>query len=308
MKTFILAGVLALTGGTGLLSDAAAGQAWDQPPHADRDEPYWGERRDERKNWGYEGSYGTRPPAVRSGGGRPVIESKAPEMIVFTGNFAPNSIVIDTAGRTLYYILSSTKAYRYPIAVGREGFSWTGTEVIRRKEEWPNWYPPKEMIARDPRLPNKMTGGLRNPLGALALYLGNTIYRIHGTNDASSIGRATSLGCFRMRNEHVVHLASIAPIGTRVVVMKSLEMLPTPPPVAQNMSPRVSVAPPRAKAPAEPPVAREDSTGSGEDGDYAEHDDDQNYGERYEGHRGPHQLEESGGRLSKGSRVSLHAF
>ena len=113
----------------------------------------------------------------------------------------------------LYFILSPTEAYQYPISVGREGFSWTGTEVISRKQEWPDWNPPKEMIARDPRLPDKMTGGMKNPLGALALYLGNTLYRIHGTNDPKSIGRAASSGCFRMMNEHVLHLASLASVG-----------------------------------------------------------------------------------------------
>ena len=115
----------------------------------------------------------------------------------------------------LYFILSPTEAYQYPISVGREGFSWTGTEVISRKQEWPDWHPPKEMIARDPRLPDKMTGGIKNPLGALALYLGNTLYRIHGTNDPKSIGRAASSGCFRMMNEHVLHLASLAGVRAR---------------------------------------------------------------------------------------------
>jgi lipoprotein-anchoring transpeptidase ErfK/SrfK len=164
----------------------------------------------------------SREPIIRSGGERPLIEPQAPEKIAFDSNFAPNSIVIDSADRTLYYILSPTEAYRYPISVGREGFSWIGTEVISRKQEWPDWHPPKEMIARDRRLPEKMTGGLHNPLGALALYLGNTLYRIHGTNDESSIGQAASSGCFRMLNEHVVHLASLAGIGTPVTVVKSL--------------------------------------------------------------------------------------
>ena len=113
----------------------------------------------------------------------------------------------------LYFILSPTEAYQYPISVGREGFSWTGTEVISRKQEWPDWHPPEEMIARDPRLPDKMTGGIKNPLGAMALYLGNTLYRIHGTNDPKSIGRAASSGCFRMLNEHVLHLATLAGAG-----------------------------------------------------------------------------------------------
>ncbi|HEY7669482.1 MAG TPA: L,D-transpeptidase [Hyphomicrobium sp.] len=163
-----------------------------------------------------------REPIVRSGGGRPVIAPVAPEKVAFHSNFTPNTIVIDSGDRKLYFVLSPTEAYRYPISVGREGFTWTGTEVISRKQEWPDWYPPKEMIARDSRLPEKMTGGIRNPLGVLALYLGNTLYRIHGTNDEASIGEAASSGCFRMMNEHVVHLASIADIGTPVTVVSHL--------------------------------------------------------------------------------------
>ena len=138
--------------------------------------------------------YDQRPPQqprggygeVRDGGSRPFIAPRAPPRIAFRSSFPPSSIVIDTAGRKLYFILSPNEAYQYPISVGREGFSWTGTEVISRKQEWPDWYPPKEMMARDPRVPEKMTGGINNPLGALALYLGKTLYRIHGTNDPNS--------------------------------------------------------------------------------------------------------------------------
>ena len=119
---------------------------------------------------------------------------------------------------------SPTEALRYPISVGREGFSWTGAETISRKAEWPDWHPPEEMRWRDPRLPEKMTGGVKNPLGAMALYLGNSLYRIHGTNDANSIGRAASSGCFRMLNGHVVDLAARVDIGTTVQVV--------PPPAA----------------------------------------------------------------------------
>jgi hypothetical protein len=106
--------------------------------------------------------------------------------------------------------------------VGREGFNWTGTETVSRKQAWPDWYPPAEMRERDPALPAKMTGGLKNPLGAMALYLGTSLYRIHGTNDVASIGSAQSSGCFRMLNSAVVHLASITEIGTTVTVVASL--------------------------------------------------------------------------------------
>jgi lipoprotein-anchoring transpeptidase ErfK/SrfK len=188
---------------------------WEQRP---RNPQQW--RDDYSDDRGY-GDY-RRSPVIRSGGARPMIAPMAPPKVPFHSNFATNSIVIDSGGRTLYFILSPSEAYQYPISVGREGFSWSGTEVISRQQAWPDWHPPKEMIARDPRLPDKMTGGLKNPLGARALYLGNTLYRIHGTNDASSIGRAASSGCFRMMNEHVLHLASLAGPGTQVTVVKGL--------------------------------------------------------------------------------------
>jgi len=175
-------------------------------------------------SWRYDDDYDDyrRSPIVRSGGARPQITPKEPPRVSFTSEYAPNSIVIDSEARRLYYVLSASEAYEYPISVGREGFSWTGTEVVKRKQAWPDWHPPKEMIRRDPRLPDRMTGGVRNPLGALALYLGDTLYRIHGTNEPQSIGRASSSGCFRMMNEHVLHLASLTEIGTAVTVVKRL--------------------------------------------------------------------------------------
>ena len=143
-------------------------------------------------------------------------------MISFPHDYAAASIVISTANRKLYFILPDKQAYAYPISVGREGFTWTGTEAISRKQVWPDWHPPTEMRERDPRLPRRMTGGIRNPLGAVALYLGNTLYRIHGTNDPKSIGRAESSGCFRMLNSAILHLASITEVGTPVAVVSSL--------------------------------------------------------------------------------------
>lgn len=157
-----------------------------------------------------------------TGGGQPRISAKAPPKVAFRSGYAPGSIVIDTAGRHLYYVLSTEAAYRYPIAVGKQGFAWSGTEKISRKVAWPDWIPPAEMRARKPGLPVRMSGGVRNPLGAMALYLGNTLYRIHGTNDASSIGTASSSGCIRMTNANVMHLASIADVGTTVYVLKRL--------------------------------------------------------------------------------------
>ena len=197
-------------------------------------------RNDYGDQWGYGGD-DRRAPIIRSGGARPAIAAQAPPKVHFQSNFPANSIVIDSEGRMLYFILSPTEAYQYPISVGREGFSWTGTEVISRKQEWPDWNPPKEMIARDPRLPDKMTGGIKNPLGALALYLGNTLYRIHGNNDPKSIGRAASSGCFRMLNEHVLHLATLAGPGTQVTVVKSLAPQTVS---AARQAPRARLAPP----------------------------------------------------------------
>lgn len=161
-------------------------------------------------------------PEVASGGARPVIATKAPPIVDFHYSFPVNSIVIDTGSRKLYFVLEGSRAYAYPVSVGREGFKWTGTETVSRRQPWPDWYPPVEMRERDRSLPRKMTGGVRNPLGAVALYLGDTLYRIHGTNDAGSIGRAESSGCFRLLNSAALHLASLADIGTRVTVVDSL--------------------------------------------------------------------------------------
>jgi lipoprotein-anchoring transpeptidase ErfK/SrfK len=143
-------------------------------------------------------------------------------VVAFPHDYPPSSIVIDSSGKRLYYVLGNQQAYLYPISVGREGINWTGTETISRQQAWPDWYPLQEMRQRDPRLPGKMIGGTRNPLGAMALYLGSTLYRIHGTNDVKSIGQAQSSGCFRMMNASVVHLAGVAGVGTVVTVVASL--------------------------------------------------------------------------------------
>jgi lipoprotein-anchoring transpeptidase ErfK/SrfK len=160
-------------------------------------------------------------PAFLDGGARPSISPATPPTVAFSG-YATGSIVVDTGGRALYYVTSSTQAYRYPISVGRVGFTWRGVEKISRVASWPDWRPPAEMRQRDPNLPEVMSGGVNNPLGAKALYLGNTLYRIHGTNDSRSIGYAASSGCFRMMNSHVVHLAGMAGAGTTVHVLDGL--------------------------------------------------------------------------------------
>ena len=156
------------------------------------------------------------------GGPKPKISAAAPSTVRFRSKYKKGTIVIDTSRRRLFYVLSGTKAYNYPIAVGRAGFQWTGQKRITNVKNWPTWRPPAEMRKRQPKLPVVMSGGIYNPLGAKALYLGSTLYRIHGTSNAKSIGTASSSGCFRMHNKHVVHLAQRAGIGTRVVVLRKL--------------------------------------------------------------------------------------
>jgi lipoprotein-anchoring transpeptidase ErfK/SrfK len=133
----------------------------------------------------------------------------------------PGTIIVDTPNTYLYLVLGDGKALRYGIGVGREGFTWTGAEKVSRMAEWPDWNPPEEMIVRQPYLPRFMAGGEGNPLGARALYLGQTLYRIHGTNQPSTIGTFVSSGCIRLTNEDIMHLYSRVKIGTRVVVLPS---------------------------------------------------------------------------------------
>jgi lipoprotein-anchoring transpeptidase ErfK/SrfK len=145
------------------------------------------------------------------------------QVVAYHGNEAPGTIVIDTGSTFLYLVQPGGRAIRYGIGVGRDGFRWSGTQTITRKAEWPDWTPPAEMIARQPYLPRFMAGGPTNPLGARALYLGSTIYRIHGTNAPSTIGQRVSSGCFRLTNEDVVDLASRVNVGAKVVVINSAD-------------------------------------------------------------------------------------
>jgi lipoprotein-anchoring transpeptidase ErfK/SrfK len=131
----------------------------------------------------------------------------------------PGTIVIDTPHTFLYLVLGNGKALRYGIGVGRQGFTWSGTETISRKAEWPDWYPPAEMVARQPYLPRFVAGGPNNPLGARALYLGHSEYRIHGTNDPSTIGHHVSSGCIRLTNADIIDLFGRVGVGTKVVVL-----------------------------------------------------------------------------------------
>src|SRR5471032_845282 len=141
------------------------------------------------------------------------------QMVGYSTREAPGTIIIDTPHTYLYLVLGNGQAMRYGIGVGREGFTWSGAERISRMKEWPDWFPPKEMIERQPYLPRFMAGGDTNPLGARAMYLGNTLYRIHGTNQPSTIGTFVSSGCIRLTNEDVSDLYSRVQVRTRVVVM-----------------------------------------------------------------------------------------
>jgi lipoprotein-anchoring transpeptidase ErfK/SrfK len=132
---------------------------------------------------------------------------------------APGTIIIDTGNTALYYVLGQRRAIRYGVGVGREGFTWSGVQTISRKAEWPDWHPPAQMITRQPYLPRFMAGGPGNPLGARAMYLGSSEYRIHGTNDPTTIGKFVSSGCIRLTNEDVADLFSRVDVGTRVVVL-----------------------------------------------------------------------------------------
>jgi lipoprotein-anchoring transpeptidase ErfK/SrfK len=141
------------------------------------------------------------------------------QVVNYTTREAPGTIIIDTPNTYLYYVLGNGQAIRYGIGVGREGFTWSGTQTITRKSEWPDWTPPPEMIARQPYLPRHMAGGTGNPLGARAMYLGGTVYRIHGTNAPETIGTHVSSGCLRLVNEDVIDLYSRVNVGTKVIVM-----------------------------------------------------------------------------------------
>jgi lipoprotein-anchoring transpeptidase ErfK/SrfK len=150
-------------------------------------------------------------------------EASAPvlqrQVVSYAGAEPAGTIIIDPAHTFLYLTLGGGKAMRYGIGVGRQGFEWSGTETINRKAEWPDWIPPASMVARQPYLPRWVGGGPGNPLGARALYLGNTDYRIHGTNDPASIGKHMSSGCIRMLNADVIDLYSRVAIGTKVIVL-----------------------------------------------------------------------------------------
>ncbi len=141
------------------------------------------------------------------------------QVVDYPSREAAGTVIVDTPHTYLYYVLGNGKALRYGIGVGREGFTWSGTETVTRKAEWPDWTPPPEMVQRQPYLPRFMAGGPQNPLGARAMYLGGTIYRIHGTNAPTTIGEQVSSGCIRLVNDDVIDLYNRVNVGTKVIVL-----------------------------------------------------------------------------------------
>lgn len=160
-----------------------------------------------------------RDPGIDGGSSGEGLEQQyRPQPVFYRTQEAPGTIIVNTADRFLYLVLGRNTAMRYGVGVGREGFQWGGTKKIVHKAEWPDWTPPPEMIERQPYLPRFMAGGPGNPMGARALYIGGTVYRIHGTNAPETIGHAVSSGCFRLVNDDVADLYSRVPVGTKVIV------------------------------------------------------------------------------------------
>ena len=160
-------------------------------------------------------------PAYQSQEADAVVDDRSQfrrQIVDYRTGEAPGTIIIDTPNTYLYLVMPGGKAMRYGIGVGREGFTWAGTQTITRKQEWPDWTPPEEMLQRQPYLPRFMAGGPGNPMGARAMYLGSTIYRIHGTNAPDTIGQRVSSGCIRLTNDDVEDLYSRVNVGTKVIV------------------------------------------------------------------------------------------
>jgi lipoprotein-anchoring transpeptidase ErfK/SrfK len=151
---------------------------------------------------------------------RPQARASYRSIVSYTGEHAPGTVVVSTRERRLYYVLEGGKAVRYAVGVGRQGFQWSGTETVTMKREWPDWRPPAAMLRRRPDLPRYMSGGVNNPLGARALYLGTSEYRIHGSNEPWTMGQAVSSGCIRMTNADVSDLYKRVAVGTKVVVLR----------------------------------------------------------------------------------------
>jgi lipoprotein-anchoring transpeptidase ErfK/SrfK len=159
-------------------------------------------------------------PGTATADGRPMANPVPREIVPYSGPYSPGTILISTAERRMYYVMPDHQAIKYGVGVGRPGFEWAGVKHISAKREWPDWTPPAQMLRRRPDLPRHMEGGIDNPLGARAMYLGGTLYRIHGSNEPDTIGTAVSSGCIRMTNDDVIDLYGRARVGTTVVVLR----------------------------------------------------------------------------------------
>jgi len=166
------------------------------------------------------GDFGAAMTAPRGQDGRPQASAIPREVVAYDAKYAPGTVVISTSERRMYYVLGNGQAIRYGVGVGRPGFEWAGTRFISSKREWPDWTPPAQMRKRRPDLPGHMEGGINNPLGARAMYLSGSLYRIHGSNEPETIGQAVSSGCIRMTNDDVIDLYNRVKVGTRVVVTR----------------------------------------------------------------------------------------
>lgn len=177
-------------------------------------------RRDQRMLYAPEREPSYMPQEQSYAPARPGMDPKyEKQMVEYSGRESAGTIVIDTPGKFLYLVQGNGRALRYGIGVGKPGFTWSGVKTISAKREWPNWTPPAEMLKRRPDLPRHMEGGPENPLGARAMYLGSSLYRIHGSNEPWTIGTSVSSGCIRMRNEDVIDLYGRVNVGTRVIVI-----------------------------------------------------------------------------------------
>ena len=163
----------------------------------------------------------TRQPLLMEAEGfKPQATAIPREIVTYNSRYTPGTVLVDTRERRLYFVLPNNQAVRYGVGVGRPGFEWSGVKPVTRKAEWPSWTPPSQMLKRRPDLPRFMPGGPENPMGARALYLGSSLYRIHGSNEPETIGQAVSSGCIRMVNEDVIDLYERVRVGARVVVLR----------------------------------------------------------------------------------------
>jgi len=178
------------------------------------------------------------------------------QFVDYPSREAPGTVIIDTTNTYLYLVLGDGKALRYGIGVGREGFTWSGVKQVSRKAEWPDWHPPAEMIERQPYLPRFTAGGPGNPLGARAMYIGSTLYRIHGTNDPSTIGKNVSSGCIRLTNEDVIDLYERVPVGAKVIVLPQTTEAHARTPIAPQRAMTISAEAASSYASADPVPAQ----------------------------------------------------